>query len=86
MNEKYNGWTNWETWMTALWMENDQGEYNYWLEVSRSCSDAHELSEIIKEQFDYIIETHVPNTGWLCDLVYGTFNTINFYEIAEHWI
>ena len=33
----YNGWTNYETWAMKLWMDNDQGEYNYWRETTRDC-------------------------------------------------
>ncbi len=29
----YNGWTNYETWVVALWMDNDQGSHEYWREV-----------------------------------------------------
>ena len=29
----YNGWKNYETWVTALWIDNDQGTYNYAREV-----------------------------------------------------
>ena len=32
--EKYNGWTNYETWNVALWMDNEEGSYNYWREAS----------------------------------------------------
>ncbi len=26
----YNGWSNYETWNVKLWMDNDEGSYNYW--------------------------------------------------------
>jgi hypothetical protein len=34
MTTEYNGWTNYETWNWKLWLDNDQGSYEYWLEVS----------------------------------------------------
>lgn len=37
-NEKgYNGWTNYETWATALWLDNDEGSQNYWREIAGEC-------------------------------------------------
>lgn len=27
-NKSYNGWTNYETWNVALWIQNDEGLYN----------------------------------------------------------
>lgn len=32
---EYNGWTNYETWNVALWIQNDEGLYN----IARQCSD-----------------------------------------------
>ena len=26
----YNGWSNYETWNWKLWLDNDQGAYEYW--------------------------------------------------------
>jgi len=31
----YQGWTNHSTWAVALWLDNDQGSYNYWREQAR---------------------------------------------------
>ena len=36
---KYNGWTNYETWVTALWLDNDQATQDYWREVAQECRD-----------------------------------------------
>lgn len=32
---EYNGWTNYETWLVALWMDNDQGSHDAWLDRAR---------------------------------------------------
>jgi hypothetical protein len=29
MNQEYNGWTNRDTWLVALWIENDAYNYNW---------------------------------------------------------
>lgn len=41
----YNGWTNYETWAVALWLDNDEGSYNYWREQSQEVWDAAEPGE-----------------------------------------
>jgi hypothetical protein len=28
MTEKYNGWTNWDTWATKLWLDNEKENYD----------------------------------------------------------
>jgi|694.fasta_scaffold09120_23 hypothetical protein len=33
-NSAYNGWTNYETWVVNLWMDNQEGTYDYWREVA----------------------------------------------------
>ena len=36
MNTKnYNGWTNYETWVVKLWMDNDEYSHNHWVDTAR---------------------------------------------------
>ena len=28
--DKYNGWTNYETWTVSLWLDNEESSYRYW--------------------------------------------------------
>lgn len=37
--EGYNGWTNYETWNVALWMDNERGSYDYWRERAQEAFD-----------------------------------------------
>jgi hypothetical protein len=34
---RYNGWTNYETWSTALWLDNDCATQCYWREATLEC-------------------------------------------------
>ena len=35
--KEYNGWHNYETWLVKLWIDNEEGSYNYWREVAQEC-------------------------------------------------
>jgi hypothetical protein len=37
MSERYNGWTNYETWVVNLWMDNERGQQDYWADEARQC-------------------------------------------------
>lgn len=37
---KYNGWTNYETWVVALWIDNEEASYRHWLEKAQEHWDA----------------------------------------------
>lgn len=33
---EYNGWTNYETWLVNLWMDNEESSAKYWAECARA--------------------------------------------------
>jgi hypothetical protein len=37
-NATYNGWTNYETWVVNLWIDNGECTHDYWREVAREVS------------------------------------------------
>ena len=81
----YNGWKNYETWCIKLWLDNDQGEQEYMMELTRdNLDDAHDLANVIK---DYIEENmpEIANSVYL-DLLQSAINNADFREIAESYI
>ena len=42
-DQTYNGWSNYETWNVALWIQNDAGLYS----IARGCESWDELQEIL---------------------------------------
>jgi hypothetical protein len=45
MDERYNGWSNYETWNVALWLGNDEGLYN----IARQHRDFASLRDDLRE-------------------------------------
>jgi hypothetical protein len=101
MAEKYNGWTNYETWNVKLWMDNDQGSYAYYGELAQEVYDAskadgnpgdasYALAERIKDEYesamaDLLDSAKASSTVW-ADLLGAALSEVNWHEIAEHLI
>lgn len=93
-SETYNGWTNYETWLVSLWMDNEQGDYEYWREAALECieesegttrSAIYELSKLICERFEEMNPLADVN-GPHADLLNAALSSVDWYEIASHWI
>lgn len=97
-NKKYNGWTNYETWVTALWLDNDEDLYNELnikaKELYAEATKEYNIEDSIKEatyklslEIQSLIEDNTPtaNNGVYTDLLNASISEINWYEIAEHY-
>ena len=96
MNDKYNGWTNYETWNVKLWIDNDEGSYNYYQEVARNAlhmatatdylteseSAAIDLAEVIKSDFSEG-NPLAEDASPYSDLLGAALSSVNWDEIAK---
>jgi len=101
MNYKeYNGWTNYETWVVNLWMDNEEGSYRYWREQAEEAWESaledrrypnQTQAESAKCQLaDRLKAEHEESApeleGVFADLLNAAMSEVNWYEIAEHMI
>lgn len=92
MNEKtYNGWTNYETWVVKLWMDNDETSYRAQGELAEEARENDDpqswLAEHLKEDYEdastTILEASNSGTSVWADLLGAALNEVNWWEIAE---
>lgn len=96
-NETYNGYTNYETWNCALWLDNDQGTQEAMQEKAEELveelENPHDADEItgttslmadfIKALVDDLYETQVTEASMFSDLLGAAMRVIDYYDIAE---
>lgn len=98
MDDKYNGWTNYETWLANLWLDNGvSGEM--WREEAEQYIADHEGAEdlrddavthiaaAIKAEHDDDLGEIIPEAaGLFQDLLNASLARVNWREIAEHYV
>ena len=92
--ETYSGWTNYETWNVKLWIDNEEGDYDYWNEQARECYDEEEADTYSTKEESAVyelagrlksfFEENTPTvTGCYADLLNGALSEVNWHEIAQ---
>ncbi len=92
MMSEYNGWTNWETWLTNMYFEQT---FQMIIEDAKENpggaylpEDAYELGEVYKdlvEEMNYEV-LQGEGTYFITDIVNGAMREVNWSEIARHYI
>lgn len=88
MNENtYNGWTNYETWNVALWLDNEQGSQEDMIDLAREYrhEEPYELGKAIK---DYVEEQNplASDASMWSDLLNAALSEVDWTDIAEHYL
>ena len=94
MSERYNGWTNYETWNVQLWIANDQGEQEFWQERAEDCiantdddGDAiAALSNELEAAYCELYHQQEMPPGPLSDILGAALSEVNWHEIASYMV
>jgi hypothetical protein len=94
MCEKYNGWTNRETWATALWLDNEQGTQELMQEMAEQHDSQAGLAESIEGfvtellDMEEVLSAPPAQRKELISMSsdIGSLYRVNWYEIAEHYL
>ena len=79
----YNGWSNYETWICKLWLDNDSSLYN---EIQNWLSDK-TVTDLPSKLKSLILEMcPVLSASLYSDLLNTAISEIDFYEIAEYYL
>ena len=92
MDTRYNGWNNYETWNAKLWIDNDQGECEYWNEQADEClsdadGDKDDAEQALAERLESYHDDNMPEvSGMYADLLRASMQAIDWREIAGSMI
>jgi hypothetical protein len=94
--ETYNGWTNYETWAVALWLDNESGSCDYWREQAQEAWNAAEatpgsqvlnkLKEYHEERAEELGLYKTERMGVFGDLLNAAMSEVDWHDIARHYI
>lgn len=94
--ERYNGWSNYQTWNVKLWIDNEEGSYNYWREAAQECWDAtDEDSDDRESEAQYSLAKRLESEyresmpdvrGTWSDLLGSALSAVDWHEIAAAMI
>lgn len=98
---KYNGWTNYETWLAYTHLTNEEGIYNYWRDEARvafgkACTEQevrekareaarYDLAKQLKDEFEEA-NPLAEKPSFYADLLAGALSDTNWSEVAKQLI
>lgn len=79
----YNGWSNYETWAVALWLDNDEASQSWAYGVVRRSTSDYAAADHLREA----VTLHAPDLGgtlW-ADLLGAALESVDWLEVAQHF-
>ena len=88
--QKYNGWTNYETWLCNLYFDNF--DFEEVMDIFDDCQDKDDMliriSDYIKDYVEEFVESFRTDSRnlFIDDLLNAALGEIDYRDIAEHYI
>lgn len=86
-DKTYNGWTNYETWLTNLWIQNDQHLYAALHDEVTSAENLYDAKQALQAWLDneYDLFVEERGHGLFQDLLNAALSNVDWYDIAKNW-
>ena len=85
---KYNGWKNYETWATNLWLMNEEQSYNHIKQMAKkyntySVDPIWSFASALKTEIETLSEElGLQDKGLFTDLINASLSEVDWYELA----
>ena len=80
----YNGWTNRETWLVSLWLNNDPASYDLLQSASKKAGNAFSKAEWLESELqDKMCDLQLGASMW-SDLLGTALARVNWLEVIEN--
>lgn len=80
----YNGWSNRETWLASLWLNNDEYSYELLLAACKRRTSVFERADWLEKQLRDQLDDEAGVASMWSDLLSTAFYRINWVEVIEH--
>lgn len=79
----YNGWSNYETWNVALWIDNEPDTYAERYRLARRARHQYDLADSLRAW----VLAMMPDIGasMFADLLRAAIGRVDWDELASHW-
>ena len=81
--EKYNGWSNRETWLANLWLNNDESSYDVLCRAIDVAGTLFDKADWLEEQLRYQLDDEIDVPCLWQDLLQTAFGRISWSELIE---
>lgn len=84
MSQEYNGWTNYETWLVAVWLDNEEYSASVLHEIANNGKRRDYRKEELKSFVEDMVGANDGPASLKQDLLYAALCVVNWYEILDN--